>query len=1390
MKFKSNNRVLSCILALAMFIGCFTVFPKSTVEVQADSADTGGGLISQGSIGGASAEFNSNDTAGYRIYLAPNALEDFGENSIHFSGDYYNKLNTFKDIALYEFYTWSGGDGYLNRPIYTYKGATRASRCLALGQSPNNNCDFAELGFNGSANRVSYREPLEGSNSYASFTALANQICDMDIYSFKETFENYLSSRTDLSQEQQNELVQLSNTSADDLMVVAEPVFVSGYESDSSAYAIGNEDWTVLKQYGGSNSLVNRCDKLNHFYTRFVYKGNDINVSEQSGGINGFGCYYWKYNMRGGKDETKIGASYNITLGYKGNLSANTKTTGVDGTVSLTETSKASSCESNDVGADVYRNNMTSYNSLVNSGVTSDTLADKSYAMTGEKFNQDVWNSQKQNEFKGKLADLKPMLLGGVDTNNSNNAKDILSLVGNMSYPQIDSIASTDMYLQSYSTIKIPLNSGQSTSMNALYGVADSGVLSDVKNALGSIQAVTNSQTANKSNVNVGKTYSLSYEFGNGQSANQVLSDKIRGGLGNAGIKTQGVQGAGNVNSDYTNGKAVSQNNAGDTQELLSRVQGSSAMDGVINAGVNFDEPINFDVNDNSSVNVTLSTLTKKQYVNSYVASARLGKADLVEDEGIVSYKFEDTGVSSADNHLVQSTNDYTINASNYKTVAETTRKGNTFAIVWKNTDATSKPAYDLSYNDRDNKAESIAKGIADYLNNGTGVNVDHYVTSNDATLVKQAFESATGIKAVQVANLGSNNNFENTISLGSVDDGSNITGLSMLVLTVDGFDVPIVSDTTLDSDMVNAVAPCLLGADSKKTSLMCVNPADFGSYDITQNLSGALLDKYGLDCLYYNDNYVERDAFTGAMNKIIFDEPTVDVKGFNNGTIATPSYAFNVSRALWNDNITICNFRGITGNNVENSEFYKDFVENNLKLNVGSTPEDNSFTLGENVDGNSDDIKRDEYKFNVEQNGSILDDKFLFGGRIYNTDARYKLRNKINKYTPYATDTAQLSVDISNKANGGTADITQEQGLNYRCNLTDFSNTDMKIYPEVGMRMYVPQRGSNFSVFNATDLYVLGEKARMLKPSSLRTIKVSTESSDPINGELQSDTMATGKNANNLSGENANLPVIYAGGDVNLKVTNDVNIDLASYSLDLTDDACGINIKDAFGFNDYDAKADHDNYVKDTAGKLSVNMQLDATDSSDNLVNEFSNFNVSVEDPTVGETQEQSFALQFKNGAITEESKGSIISDIAATYGVSEEDARKAFDNAGFEEQFKSALESNTSENNMSKNRWYDEQVTTCVIKKYTTRVNLGTLALSDKIDITSGTNQDATDRQLFKTGCVAKWYMTVALNEGIKTANNSEFSMDNYKTLWNKQYVSGSDFVISDATTSDMRK
>lgn len=1389
MKFKSN-RVLSCILALAMFIGCFTVFPKSTLEVKADSADFGGGNISQGSIGGASAEFNSNNTAGYRIYLAPNALEDVGENSIHFTVDYYNKLNAFKDIALYEFYTWGDSEGYLGRTIYTYKGADRASKCLALGKSPDNNCDFAELGFSGGASRVNYSQPLDGANSYSSFTELANKLRDTDIVEFKDRFLSCLTGRTDLSQEQQNELNLLNSIDADELMVVAEPVFVSGHESDGSAYAIGNEDWTVLKQFGGAVSLSNRCDKLSHFYTKFNYKGNEVNVSEQSGGINGFGCYYWKYNMQGGKDETKIGASYNITLGYGGNLSANTKTTGVDGSVSLTETSKASSNESNDVGADTYRNNMTSYNSLVNSGVTSETLASKSYAMTGETFNQSVWDSQVQNEFKGKLADLKPALVGQTDANNSGNSKDILRLIGNMSYPQIDSIASKDLYLQGYSTVKIPLNSGQSTSMNALYGVANAGVVSEVKGALGSIQAVTNSQTANKSSINIGKTYSLSYEFSNGQSANQALSEKIRGGLGNSGVQTQNLQGAGTVNSDYTNGKAISQDNAGDTQELLSRVQGSSAMDGVINAGVDFNSPISFDVNDNSSVNVTLSTLTKKQYVNSYVASARLGQADSVEDEGIIGYKFVDTGASSSDNHLVQSTNDYTINASNFKTVAETTRKGNTFAVVWKNTDATSKPAYDLSYNDRDNKAQGIAEGVASYLNNGTGVNTDHYVTSKDANLVKEAFENATGIKAVQVANLGIGNSFENTISLGSVDDGSNITGLSMLVLTVDGYDVPIVSDTTLDSDMLNVVAPCLLGADSKKTSLMSVNPANFGGYNITQNLGGDMLDRYGLDCLYYNDNYVERDAFTGSMNKGIFDEPTVSVKGFDNGTVATPSYAFNVSRALWGDNVTVCNFRGITGNNVENSEFYKDFVKSSLKLDVDSIPADNSFTLGENVDGSSDIIKRDEYKFNVEQNGSILYDKFLFGGRIYNTDARYKLRNKVNKYTPFNTDTAKLREELSNKANSGTSDITQEQGLNYRCALTDFSNKDMTIYPEVGMKMYIPQRGSNFTVFNATDLYVLGEKARRLKPTSLRTIKVSTQSKDPINGALQSDTMATGKDSSKLSGDKANLPVVYAGGDVNLKVTNDISIDLASYSLDLTDNACGINIKDIFKFNDYNAKVDHESYVKDTASKLSINMQLDAIDDTDKLINEFSNFKVSVEDPTVGETQEQSFAVQFKNGVITEESKTSIVSDIAATYGVSEEDARKAFDNAGFEEQFKSALESNSDENNMSKNKWYDEQVTTCAIKKYTTKVNLGTLALADKIDITSGTNQDAKDSQLFRTGCVAKWYMTVALKEGIKTANDSNFSMDSYKTLWNKQYVSGSDFVVSDATTSDMRK
>ena len=135
-------------------------------------------------------------------------------------------------------------------------------------------------------------------------------------------------------------------------------------------------------------------------------------------------------------------------------------------------------------------------------------------------------------------------------------------------------------------------------------------------------------------------------------------------------------------------------------------------------------------------------------------------------------------------------------------------------------------------------------------------------------------------------------------------------------------------------------------------------------------------------------------------------------------------------------------------------------------------------------------------------------------------------------------------------------------------------------------------------------------------------------------------------------------------------------------------------------------------------------------------------------------------------------------------------------------------AIESSTDSDNGSEvvgiygdKKWYDEEVRSFVIREYnTTPLKIDNILVSDKVDITAGPSQTGdTAADLFANGYRATWSATIYLNKTNSaypdmvaynpTMGNLTAAIESGSVLAYGLKINGADFVISDATTSDMR-
>jgi hypothetical protein len=421
-----------------------------------------------------------------------------------------------------------------------------------------------------------------------------------------------------------------------------------------------------------------------------------------------------------------------------------------------------------------------------------------------------------------------------------------------------------------------------------------------------------------------------------------------------------------------------------------------------------------------------------------------------------------------------------------------------------------------------------------------------------------------------------------------------------------------------------------------------------------------------------------------------------------------------------------------------------------------------------------------------------------MYTGFGYNTDL------VANKYMTVArgvgsnTQSGQVVTSTSGTPGEGAWGIVQGYG----------SASSMGFYPEVSMTATVPNDNGEYVT---SSVYVLGEKKRSVELSGLYGIKVG--SSSEVKGEFASNMIAVDSAASALSKKidsKGNLPVVYAGGDVKVKIESDFSIDLSGFVLDMVRESDGdvyesivanaseLDKELLYTWNtkyNYDVAGQFTKWVEDVKNDLEIKVSLDTSKGSGV---EYTDFKVQGGKISGGEVGKSiAYPLLIQDGAVVQnQGYVDLIAKIGEEYGVKPAEAIEIFNKSGMWQSVASAVESSGDADNSSDKTtvtvndvehkdmpWYDEAVRVFVVRWYdVSPVTVSEIVVNDKVDYNSGPALDGNP--LFTNGYRADWLVSVGFKDG------DVAGIDKGSELLTGAKVEGASFIIPDATTSDTRR
>lgn len=451
-----------------------------------------------------------------------------------------------------------------------------------------------------------------------------------------------------------------------------------------------------------------------------------------------------------------------------------------------------------------------------------------------------------------------------------------------------------------------------------------------------------------------------------------------------------------------------------------------------------------------------------------------------------------------------------------------------------------------------------------------------------------------------------------------------------------------------------------------------------------------------------------------------------------------------------------------------------------------------------------------------------------------------YNITERAKKYVPLDKvkgENTEHTVALTEPVDGYGHD-SKDDYITYRlASVKPVKGVTLKFWPEVEYLMFNPKVRdiiSDASNVASEKVMIMGEKERQIEPSGLYLMTLRASDGKQVTGQVTSDATATGTRAHNLSMAMQGLPVIYGGGGINLKADSQFNIHTYGYVLDMLDKSDDTNVKSYYGsqYGDiiagspnlklawgnglsYIPKKEFKSFIDEIKDKLRVDMTLRVEDASGVKKHEYNDFGASLGKLSGGGIKENpSYNIRLRGGKpIRDVAWQALIKDIAKKYyAVSQpthEQTRKAVDifmDSDIYKTMSDAVVDRSDKDNRSNYngyRWYDEQVRTFVIRAYEGEpMGLDNILVSDKIDIkASPTASTGSAMELFQKGYYGKWYLTLYLTDrlesmdtGVKVyepeLSNSEVAAKDGMLLVNRVHVDGADFIISDATTLDMRR
>ena len=435
-----------------------------------------------------------------------------------------------------------------------------------------------------------------------------------------------------------------------------------------------------------------------------------------------------------------------------------------------------------------------------------------------------------------------------------------------------------------------------------------------------------------------------------------------------------------------------------------------------------------------------------------------------------------------------------------------------------------------------------------------------------------------------------------------------------------------------------------------------------------------------------------------------------------------------------------------------------------------------------------------------------------------------------------YSTEGIEAG-ENSTKGVVATRLATDGTSKGYAFSVVKESSKRLGYYGEVPMRAYEYSGDTLNSVSDVTERTVktMSEEKRVSKSSSLYIYRVKEVSNNkPMLGTTISDTMM----ASSWRGSSSNNKVtIPAGSDMTVKSDSNYTINLYGYSLDLINkskDGDGLKLNEdtvipysAIIADSSDVYSDWGNMASDklfeeykawaaemlNVRNYQVDLNLTIKKAGSGSTKEYNNFTAAIGGfSSHSDSEGYVYPLVIRHGEVdrTEQGYKALVAQIASDYDTTEAEAENIFITSGLYTAVLKAIESDNAEINASQSgpknlgssaRWYDEEVKTMVIRRFsTTPVTIRDIIAQDKVDFGTAQDAGAFDGKGYglntATGS-ATWTATIFFGKEIgglenlviydPAKKNESNAVNSGDIIINKAYISGADFVIPNSTTSD---